>query len=172
MPLVWEAVIRAPWRFRAKQVPVRVNTARQAASGIVAATLTPRRALSTLTLALALGLLGTGRAAAQDEPAAQLALDPAVALRTSQAAVGHQLADYALLDAQGQPVRLSSYRGKPLLVSFIYTACSDRLGCPLASLALQSLQARVKDEGLSGSVTLLSISFDRAGIFRGGSAMA
>jgi cytochrome oxidase Cu insertion factor (SCO1/SenC/PrrC family) len=50
--------------------------------------------------------------------------------------------------------------GKVAVVSFIYTACSDRLGCPLASLALQSLQARVKDEGLSGSVALLSISFD------------
>ena len=50
--------------------------------------------------------------------------------------------------------------GKVAVVSFIYTACPERLGCPLASLALQELQARLKDEGLSRQAMLLSISFD------------
>ena len=50
--------------------------------------------------------------------------------------------------------------GKVAVVSFIYTACPERLGCPLASLALQDLQARLKDEGLYRDVVLLSISFD------------
>ncbi|MGZ3460466.1 MAG: SCO family protein, partial [Archangium sp.] len=68
---------------------------------------------------------------------------------------------FVLRDAGGHRVSTQAVTaGKVAVVSFIYTACSDRLGCPLASLALQSLQARVKDEGLSGSVTLLSISFD------------
>jgi cytochrome oxidase Cu insertion factor (SCO1/SenC/PrrC family) len=60
--------------------------------------------------------------------------------------------------------RLASTRqvtaGKVAVVSFIYTACPERLGCPLASLALQDLQTRLKDEGLSGHAVLLSISFD------------
>jgi cytochrome oxidase Cu insertion factor (SCO1/SenC/PrrC family) len=68
---------------------------------------------------------------------------------------------FILRDTAGHLVNTQAITaGKVVVVSFIYTACSDRLGCPLASLALQSLQARVKDEGLSGSVALLSISFD------------
>jgi len=39
--------------------------------------------------------------------------------------------------------------GKVAVVSFIYTACPERLGCPLASLALQDLQAKLKEEGLA-----------------------
>jgi cytochrome oxidase Cu insertion factor (SCO1/SenC/PrrC family) len=50
--------------------------------------------------------------------------------------------------------------GKVAVVSFIYTACPERLGCPLASLALQDLQTKLKDEGLARHAMLLSISFD------------
>lgn len=68
---------------------------------------------------------------------------------------------FVLLDAAGHRVSTQALTaGKVAVISFIYTACPERLGCPLASLALQSLQARVKDEGLSGNVALLSISFD------------
>ncbi|MCX7172104.1 MAG: hypothetical protein NTY41_18005, partial [Proteobacteria bacterium] len=48
------------------------------------------------------------------------AFDPSVALRASQAVVGQSVADHILFDRAGRPVKLSSYRGKPLLVSFIY----------------------------------------------------
>src|SRR5882724_12423482 len=68
---------------------------------------------------------------------------------------------FVLRDTAGHRVSTQAITaGKVAVISFIYTACPDRLGCPLASLALQSLQARVKDEGLSGRVALLSISFD------------
>jgi cytochrome oxidase Cu insertion factor (SCO1/SenC/PrrC family) len=50
--------------------------------------------------------------------------------------------------------------GKVSVVSFIYTACPERLGCPLASLALRDLQSRLREERLSRDVALLSISFD------------
>ncbi len=50
-------------------------------------------------------------------------LDQAAALRASQAAIGTTPADFTFLDRQGRPVRLADYRGKPLLVSFIYTGC-------------------------------------------------
>lgn len=51
------------------------------------------------------------------------ALDEAQALRAGQAAIGRVVPDFALRDRQGRTVQLSSYRGKPLLVSFIYTGC-------------------------------------------------
>ena len=68
---------------------------------------------------------------------------------------------FLLRDAAGQRVNTQAITaGKVAVISFIYTACPERLGCPLASLALQNLQTRVKDEALGGHVALLSISFD------------
>ncbi|MBF0160173.1 MAG: hypothetical protein HQL58_11695, partial [Magnetococcales bacterium] len=46
------------------------------------------------------------------------------ALQRSQAAIGRNLADVTLTDRQGQPVALSVLRGKPLIISLIYTSCS------------------------------------------------
>jgi protein SCO1/2 len=62
------------------------------------------------------------------------ALDPGEALRVSEAAIGQMVPDFVLLDRQGRPVRLASYRGKPLLVSFIYTGCFQV--CPTQTRAL------------------------------------
>lgn len=62
------------------------------------------------------------------------ALDEVEALRASEAAVGRMIPDATLLDRQGRPVSLSSYRGKPLLVSFIYTGCFQV--CPTQTRAL------------------------------------
>jgi cytochrome oxidase Cu insertion factor (SCO1/SenC/PrrC family) len=72
-----------------------------------------------------------------------------------------RVAGFALRDSTGRAVNTHQITaGKVAVVSFIYTACPERLGCPLASLALQDLQGRLKDEGLSRDVVLLSISFD------------
>jgi protein SCO1/2 len=50
-------------------------------------------------------------------------LDLQTALRTSQSVIGRQVGEYTLRDREGKPVKLSDYRGKPLLVSFVYTGC-------------------------------------------------
>jgi len=72
-----------------------------------------------------------------------------------------RVAGFVLKDSTGRAVDTERVTaGKVAVVSFIYTACPERLGCPLASLALQDLQTRVKDEGLHHDVVLLSISFD------------
>jgi protein SCO1/2 len=67
-------------------------------------------------------------------PGAVPTIDEAEALRLSEAAVGRMIPDVTLLDRQGRPVSLSSYRGKPLLVSFIYTGCFQV--CPTQTRAL------------------------------------
>jgi protein SCO1 len=61
-------------------------------------------------------------------------LDERDALRLGQAAIGRDVPDLALLDRAGRPLRLASYRGKPLLVSFIYTGCFQI--CPRQTRAL------------------------------------
>lgn len=70
---------------------------------------------------------------------ASASFDPNEALRASQAVVGQMVPDYTLLDREGRPVKLSDYRGKPLLVSFIYTGCFQI--CPATT---RSLLAAVK----------------------------
>src|SRR5574341_2580193 len=66
-----------------------------------------------------------------------------------------------LIDAAGRRVNTASLmHGKVAVVSFIYTACSDRLGCPLAGMALRELQALLRREGLQGQAVLVSISLD------------
>jgi protein SCO1/2 len=67
--------------------------------------------------------------------AAVPALDEREALRAGEAAVGRALPDVVLQDREGRPVRLSDYRGKPLLVSFIYTGCFQV--CPTQTRALR-----------------------------------
>ena len=62
------------------------------------------------------------------------ALDESEALRASQAVIGNTVPDHALRDRDGRPLLLSSYRGKPLLVSFIYTGCFQV--CPTQTRAL------------------------------------
>ncbi len=68
---------------------------------------------------------------------------------------------FTLRDAAGRPANTRTLMaGKVAVVSFIYTACVDRTGCPLASVTLRDLQAKLRDEGLAQQAVLLSISFD------------
>jgi protein SCO1 len=87
------------------------------------------------------------------------ALDATFALRESQAALGRTLGDHTLLDREGRPVRLASYRGKPLLVSFIYTGCFQV--CPTTTRSLdesvRALRARFGDNQFN----VVSIGFNQ-----------
>ncbi|TAK37542.1 MAG: SCO family protein [Betaproteobacteria bacterium] len=65
---------------------------------------------------------------------AQATLDEKAALRSSQAAIGRQLGDYAFRDSRGRDVRLAQLRGQPLVVNFVYTGCFQV--CPTTTKAL------------------------------------
>ena len=82
---------------------------------------------NTLLIAAGVGLLLfflAGVLFAQATPSGA-ALDPRAVLQTSQAAIGKPIGDYTLVDASGRSVRLAEYRGKPLIVSFVYTGCTQ-----------------------------------------------
>lgn len=84
---------------------------------------------------LAICLAGLfGSASADEAPVSRATLDPAEALRISQGAIGRKIGDYTLLDRAGKPVRLADYRGKPLLVNFMYTGCFQV--CPTSTRAI------------------------------------
>ena len=97
--------------------------------------------------------------AAAVAPAFAPALDQTAALRASQAAVGRAIGDHTLQDREGRAVRLSSYRGKPLLVSFIYTGCFQV--CPTTTRALQQAVAVARDALGDGRFNVISIGFNQ-----------
>jgi protein SCO1/2 len=90
-------------------------------------------------------------------PAPTLGRD--AALRASQAAIGRHLGEHVLLDRAGQPVRLSSYRGKPLLVSFIYTGCFQV--CPTSTRSLQASMQSLYETFGAEHFNVISIGFNQ-----------
>ncbi|MDP2821147.1 MAG: SCO family protein [Sulfuritalea sp.] len=62
-------------------------------------------------------------------------LDEKAALQLSQSVIGKPVGDHVLLDRQERPTPLAKYRGKPLLVNFVYTACFQV--CPTTTKNLQ-----------------------------------
>ena len=73
-------------------------------------------------------------------------------------------ADGELLDERGAARHLYDYLGdKVVLLSFIYTTCSDVNGCPLASFVLKRVQDRaLADPDLRDRLRIVSVSFDPA----------
>ncbi len=71
-------------------------------------------------------------------------------------------ADGAVIDTSGVAHRLHDYLGDRVVVlSFIYTTCSDVNGCPLAAYVLKRLQQRaLADPALRDRLRLVSVSFD------------
>ncbi len=67
-----------------------------------------------------------------------------------------------VLDTQGQTHELIDYLGdKIVILSFIFTTCSDANGCPLATHVLRKLQQKIQQTpALTANVRLLSFSFD------------
>jgi protein SCO1 len=87
------------------------------------------------------------------------ALDEQQALRASQAVIGSSVPEHTLLDTQGRPLRLSSYRGKPLLVSFIYTGCFQI--CPTQTRALHEAVKGLDARFGPNQYNVISIGFNQ-----------
>lgn len=117
--------------------------------------------LGSWHIGLAAWLLSGSCLAATGTEAASPSLgqDQTAALRTSQAAVGRQISDFTLLDREGRAVRLSQYRGKPLLVSFIYTGCFQV--CPLTTRSLQDALTAGRDVFGTHQFNVISIGFNQ-----------
>jgi protein SCO1/2 len=92
---------------------------------------------------------------AQSRPA----LDPGAALAASRAAVGNTPGDFPMRDRREREVRLSDFRGKPLLVNFIYTGCFQV--CPNSTLVLRSAVDAMRDRFGDDQFEVVSIGFDQ-----------
>jgi len=86
--------------------------------------------------------------------------DADAALKISQAAIGRSLGGYVFLDRQEQPVRLEDYRGKPLLISLIYTSCFHI--CPTTTRNLASAVDTAASAVGRDAFHVVTIGFDAA----------
>jgi protein SCO1 len=96
--------------------------------------------------------LGVGAAHAQQP-------DYQKALRESQAAIGRQVGTYTFHDTQHREVRLSEFRGKPLVVSFVYTGCFQ--ACPVATQFLATAVRAAREALGADSFRVVTIGFNQ-----------
>jgi protein SCO1 len=97
--------------------------------------------------------------AADDPSRAKFGLDQQSALEFSRSTIGHVPDDYVLRDRQGREVSLHSYRGKPLLVNFIYTSCFQI--CPNGSRSLFAAVRAMRERFGADQFNVVSIGFNQ-----------
>jgi protein SCO1/2 len=78
----------------------------------------------------------------------------------SRLAVIRSAPDFTLTTQDDKPLRLADYKGKVLLVSFIFTTCNG--SCPATTHRMAQVQEALHKHGLDKKVHLLSISLDAA----------
>jgi protein SCO1/2 len=106
------------------------------------------------TVCLALGCAGGVLAA----PATAGQYDADAALGISQAAIGRPLAELNFTDGQGRTRQLTEFRGRPLLISMIFTSCYHV--CPAIT---QHLDVAVKNARAAlgeDSFGVITVGFD------------
>ncbi len=75
--------------------------------------------------------------------------------------VGENAPDFALYDQDGQVVQTSRFRGKQIMVNFIFTRCPVANMCPLSVARFQQTQRLARDAGIK-NLQLVSITLDPA----------
>jgi len=102
--------------------------------------------------------LAPGGAAGQARPEAEDISAPA---GPSEPQPGAEAPDVKLVNQDGRPVGTRTYRGRALVVTFIYTRCPLPDFCPLMSTNFAQLNAALSaDEGLRKRAHLLSVTLD------------
>lgn len=69
---------------------------------------------------------------------------------------GTPAAEFALVDHQGATVRLSDFRGKPVVLTFLYTSCPDT--CPIVTAKFAEVHEMMGKD--APRVALLAITVD------------
>lgn len=99
--------------------------------------------------------IGTAQARAASEGPA---LEPSAALERSQRAIGTDIGDYPFRATDGAPFRLAQLRGRPVLVSFVYTGCSQV--CPTTTRFLARAVAEADRALGPGRFAVVTIGFN------------
>jgi len=76
-------------------------------------------------------------------------------------APGDQVPDFKLRNQDGRPIQLNQFRGKSLLITFIYTRCPSPNFCPLVTRNFAVIDRQLAaDRAVYAKTHLLCVSFD------------
>lgn len=98
----------------------------------------------------------TGDSLANTAPA----FDYDQALATSQAAIGSEVGDYRFIDTDGEVLTLGQLRGKPVVLSMVYTSCYQI--CPMTTRHLSKIVQKARAALGDDSFTVAVVGFDTA----------
>ncbi len=73
--------------------------------------------------------------------------------------VGENLPDFALYDQTGAVVSASRFRGRQIVLNFIFTRCPVATMCPAATERMRQLQQQAREAGVT-NLELVSITLD------------
>lgn len=74
--------------------------------------------------------------------------------------VGDSVPDATFVDQDGKPRGFSSFRGQPVVLTFIYTNCPLPTFCPLMDRNFAALQTALAARGAQANARLVTVSFD------------
>ncbi len=92
------------------------------------------------------------------ETSEETAFDYDLALATSQAALGKRLGNHVFTDASGMRINLDRFRGKPLVLSMVYTSCYQI--CPMTTRHLARVVAKARKTLGDESFNVVLVGFD------------
>ena len=72
--------------------------------------------------------------------------------------IGDEVPDFTFTNTDGRKIAITQFRGKPLLVTLIYTSCADV--CPVIIESLASAAAVAEETFGAGSFNIVTIGFD------------
>ena len=87
--------------------------------------------------------------------------DTSIRGTTAYREVGETIPDFALYDQDGRVVPAGRFRGRQIMLNFIYTRCPIATMCPAATLRMMAVQKRAREAGVN-DLELISITLDPA----------
>lgn len=91
-------------------------------------------------------------------PASAARIDPEAALEKSGAAIGRITSDHRLVRSDATSFKLSELRGRPLVISLVYTSCSTV--CPVGTETLKRSVGQARSVLGGTSFQVLTLGFD------------
>src|SRR6185369_16485149 len=74
---------------------------------------------------------------------------------------GETIPDFALYDQEGRVVQSGRFRGKQIMLNFIYSRCPVATMCPASTAKMMEVQKLARSAGVK-NLELVSISFEPA----------
>ena len=93
--------------------------------------------------------------------ALQLRQDTHARGKSAYREIGETVPDFALFDQSGRVVQSERFRGKQILLNFIFTRCPDAKMCPASTAKMMAAQRLARDAGVP-NLELVSITLDPA----------